>query len=385
MSIKDKLQIYIVTFNRMNKLKYTLDEILNSPVKDFDITVLDNASTDGTSELIDEYCQKYPNLKHIRHNINIGGNANICRAFEIGASCGKEYFWILCDDDKYDFSNWYEVEKRINAKDDIICVCDYICDNDEKKKDPAYQIFQLTFVPAGIYRSELITDDVLINMYDAIIMMFQQSVVTIKCVNENKKIHVLSKPIVFNGLHFIDRVNDESLSFKRGSDEKWVPEQRENTVWVLGFAKIITLLKDKNLQKRCMEISIPYKDIYNCWDNFYNHMKYTYINLGKINYFLEIYNVLPDEHKSYFNLANNFILEKNYKDLNAKFDSLTTIVNYKLDEITANTNKPSLLQQIFSVKNEEKHKVWRILGMKMKFRRGNNIRTTFNIGLYTIL
>ena len=360
MSIKNKLQIYLVTYNRINKLRYTLDEILNSPIKDFDITVLDNASTDGTSELIDEYCKKYINLKHVRHNVNIGGNANICRAFEMGASCDKEYFWVLCDDDKYDFSNWCEVEQRIEAKDDVICVCDYICNNDEAKKDPAYQIFQLTFVPAGIYRSELITDDVLVNMYDAIITMFQQAVVIIKCVNVHKKIHVLSKPIVFNGLHFEDKVDIQSLSYKRGGDEKWAMERRENMLWVLGFSNIITLIKNKELRKKCMEVSIPYKDIYNCWDNFYNNMNALYINTGKINYFMDIYNNLPDEHKSYFNLANTFVLAKNYNDL-----------NYKLDRIVAKIYEPTLLQYIFSIKNEGKHKVLRILGMKIKFRRNS--------------
>ena len=177
MNIRDKLQIYIITYNRIKKFKSTLDTILNSPVKSFDMTILDNASTDGTSELIEDYCQKYSNLKHIRHSHNIGGNANICRAFEMGASSGKEYFWVLCDDDKYDFSNWCEVEERIRANDDVICLCDYVFPSQDKKTYPSYQIFQLTFVPAGIYKTELITGDVLINMYDAILTMFQQSVV----------------------------------------------------------------------------------------------------------------------------------------------------------------------------------------------------------------
>ena len=184
-SIKDKLKIILITYNRRNKLQETLNNILadNSPIKNFDITVLDNASTDGSSELLEEYCKKYSNLKHIRHRINIGGNANICRAFEYGAVSGKEYVWVLCDDDKYDFDNWEEVEKRIYAKDDIICVADYVFPEGQKT-NKAYQIFQLTFVPAGIYRTKIITDDVLTNMYDSIYTGFQQSVITIKTINK---------------------------------------------------------------------------------------------------------------------------------------------------------------------------------------------------------
>ena len=347
MNAKNKLQIYLVTYNRKKKFHETLDTILasNSPIKDFDITILDNASTDGTSELIQEYCSKFPNIKHIRHNVNIGGNANICRAFEIGASCSKDFFWVLCDDDKYDFSNWNEVEQRIEANDDIICVCDYICDTNEKKHNLAHQIFQLTFVPAGIYKSSLITDDVLINMYDAIITMFQQSVICIKSINEHKKIHVLSKPIVFNGLHFEDKVEIASLSYTRGTSEKWTLERRDKTLWIYGFANILSLLKNTQLKHECMEIAIPYKDIFNSWNNFNNVMYNHYINTGYEHYFKEIYNILPPKRQEYFNQKEN-------------------IQKLKIK---------NLIQKIFSLKNAPNgiHKIITILGIKIQLKYKN--------------
>ena len=176
MKLKEKLQIYIITYNRKEKFKRTLDFIFadSSPIKDLDITILDNASTDGTSELIEDYRQKHPNITHIKHPINIGGNPNICRAFEMGASCNKEYFWVLCDDDYFDFSNWYEVEEQIEKGTDIICLSNYVFEKPEQFDDKAYQLYQLTFVPAGIYKSSLITNNVLMTMYDSIYKMFQQ-------------------------------------------------------------------------------------------------------------------------------------------------------------------------------------------------------------------
>ena len=348
MPIKNKLQIYLITYNRKKKFQETLNAILNinSPIKDFDITILDNASTDGTSELIQEYCVKYPNLKHIRHNVNIGGNANICRAFEMSASCGKEYFWVLCDDDKYDFSNWYEVEQEIQKNTDIICLADYVFPNEQEKTNPAYQIFQLTFVPAGIYKTSLIDNNVLMNMYDAIITMFQQAVPCIKCINENKKIHVLSKPVVFNGLHFEDKVEEESLSYTRGSNEKWVSERRNKTIWIYGFANIISLLKDKYLQQECMEISIPYKDMYGSWENFYNSMYYDYINVGYAHYFQDIYKMLHPKKQKVFD------------DRNDKKKRI-----YKF-----------IIQHIFSLKNENnKYKILTILGFKIKIKRQKDV------------
>ena len=367
--LKDKLQIYLITYNRKNKLKHTIEEILKSPVKDFDMVILDNASNDGSSEIISEYVQRYPNIKHIRHNINIGGNANICRAFELGASCGKEYFWTICDDDKYDFSNWNEVENEINKKTDIICVADYICDTPEKKLNKAHQIFQLTFVPAGIYKSSLITDDVLIAMYDNIYTMFQQSSPTINVINNNDSIHVLSKPIVFNGIHFEDK--EEDLSFIRGcSKKKYITERRESMSWVLGFSNVLTLLKDKSLIKECMEVSIPYKDIYGSWENFYNCMYSQYINQNKINCFMEIYNCLLDKHKRVFDIKNNFI-QNNFiqEELIYRINILQNQNLFLVESIKKLTSKLTFLQYVFSVRNEENKKVVRVLGIKMKFKR----------------
>lgn len=137
----------------------------------------------------------------------------------MAASCGKEYFWVLCDDDKYDFSNWNEVESAIASNVDIICLADYIFPNQYAKKDIAYQIFQLTFVPAGIYKSSIINNDILITMYESTFTMFQQSVPTIYIVNKNGTIKVLSKPIVFNGLHFKDKTED--IAFTRGIKEEF--------------------------------------------------------------------------------------------------------------------------------------------------------------------
>lgn len=365
MSIKDKLQIILITYNRKNKLKYTLDAILapDSPIKDFDITILDNASTDGTSELIDEYCTKFNNLKHIRHNRNIGGNANICRAFEMAE---KEYIWVLCDDDKYDFSNWSEVEEKIIDGTDIICVADYVF-SDEKKNNKAYQIFQLTFVPAGIYKTSNITDSVLINMYDSIFTMFQQSCLSINIINNSKKIHVLSKPIVFNGLHFEDKVED--ISYTRGSKDI-VLQRRKDTVWILGFVNILTLLKDENLRKECVEVAIPYKDIYGDWDNFYNCLYGLYINKNNLNYFYEIYNsLLP---KRQLELKNRYALcfKHIFKTQGLILRNREKFIYFIKSLFYKNTWK-NIFQSIFSIRNsnDKKHKILTILGIKMNFKK----------------
>ena len=113
MNTKDRLQIILPTYNRAPQLKRTLEQLLadDSPVKDFDITILDNRSTDGTSNVIKNAQSLHPNIKHIRHRHNVGGNANIAKALEMGE---KKYLWVICDDDLYDWTGWSNVEELID-------------------------------------------------------------------------------------------------------------------------------------------------------------------------------------------------------------------------------------------------------------------------------
>ena len=55
--MKTTLEIILITYNRKSHLRETLNWLFaeNSPVKDLDITILNNKSTDGTTELIEEY------------------------------------------------------------------------------------------------------------------------------------------------------------------------------------------------------------------------------------------------------------------------------------------------------------------------------------------
>lgn len=291
------LSIYIVTYNRKTKLKETLDCILayNSPVNNCSITVLDNNSNDGTSDLLIRYSTKYKNLKYVKHKNNIGGNANICRAFELGLSSQSDYFWVLCDDDKYTFEHWFEIEELMNANTPIICVSDYIFPDKPSRNDPSYQLFQLTFVPAGIYKTDAIDRDVLISMYDSIYTMFSQSCISISAINKNQSIKTAEHAVVHNGLHYEDKTHD--VSYTRGNNPNNVIARRKDQVWIVGFCNILSLLKDKKIAERAIEISIPYKDIYNSWDNFNTCMRNTYYNRQMIHYFYEVLNCLPEKRK----------------------------------------------------------------------------------------
>lgn len=94
-----KLTIAIPTYNRVPVLRNSLCKLLPQLNSECELLILDNASTlnveNEISELIQSYSCKF-SIRVIRHESNIGGNANILRCIELSRG---EWVWILGDDD----------------------------------------------------------------------------------------------------------------------------------------------------------------------------------------------------------------------------------------------------------------------------------------------
>lgn len=88
-----KVSVMVLTYNRANMLKETIDSILNQTFKDFELIVVDNYSTDNTEEIIKSYDDK--RIKYFK-NRNYGLLA-VNRNFAIQKSKGE--YIAICDDD----------------------------------------------------------------------------------------------------------------------------------------------------------------------------------------------------------------------------------------------------------------------------------------------
>ena len=235
--MKRDLEIILITYNRKEHLQNTFNQIFadNSPIKNMPITILDNKSTDGSSELIQEYCKICHNIKHIIHNRNIGGNANIARAFELAK---QKYVWILCDDDEYDWSHWQEVEQAMAEDYDAIVVANYV----NPYKNIAQLVKQLTFVPAGIYKTENITSTVMVNAEFNLSNMFAQLAIVCNLINEQKRICICENWIV----KMVPNGCEET--YVRGLDDNKHPLMAE-MLWPVGFVNSMQMIKDKKIKK----------------------------------------------------------------------------------------------------------------------------------------
>lgn len=236
--ISDYLDIFVITYNRALQLKDTLNFLLseNSPIRNFEITIIDNNSTDNTNEIVKEYMCNFPNLKYRKNTYNIGGNANIARTFEFSQ---KKYIWILCDDDKYCWGSWNEVEEAIKNDIDAIVVSN----NDAPKLNVAQLFGQTSFLPAVIYKTSNIDENVIINMQFNVSNMFPHMVLAAKLINENKTFKIVSKSIVL----YEYNKTPVSTIYLRGVSG-YVHPFMKSMSYIVGYINTTHFIKDKKVR-----------------------------------------------------------------------------------------------------------------------------------------
>lgn len=93
-----KVSICVVTYNQKNYIRECLDSLVNQKTDfEFEIIVGDDASTDGTAEIVSEYAAKHPNLiRLVMHKTNIGATNNY---FSIHCRARGDYICHIDGDD----------------------------------------------------------------------------------------------------------------------------------------------------------------------------------------------------------------------------------------------------------------------------------------------
>lgn len=91
-----RFSICIPNYNYGSFISETIESILNQSFKNFEICIADNASTDNSWDVIQDYVSRYPNIKAIRNTINVGyaGNLDIVASLATG-----EWHIMLSSDD----------------------------------------------------------------------------------------------------------------------------------------------------------------------------------------------------------------------------------------------------------------------------------------------
>lgn len=249
MSTREKLQITIVTFNRARHLARTLATFTaaDSPVRDHDILVLDNASTDETGEVVARLQASFPRLAYQRNPYNVGALANIAKAFEFNR---KDHLWIVADDDLYDWSAWPEVEAAIAGGEPAILISRMELPA-EGPVHPSQLLQQAALISACIFSRSLLNATVFRNIYDQLHTMFPHLIPLVQHLNDGGRFHVIRGQIVQHGSYANQTAEDTSWS--RGVEESKVYRKMRTLSFEVGFAIAISHLRDERLRHETLE------------------------------------------------------------------------------------------------------------------------------------
>lgn len=96
------LSVALLTYNHEDTIKDCLEMILNQTYQDFFLCIFDDASSDGTLEVLREYKKKFPKKIELISNLsNLGAMGNFKKALHFIHECGRgTYFHWACPDDK---------------------------------------------------------------------------------------------------------------------------------------------------------------------------------------------------------------------------------------------------------------------------------------------
>lgn len=311
--MKNTLELFLITYNRKEKCHLTLQTLLaeDSPVRDLPLTILDNASTDGTEEMLAGFAQKHTNIRLIRHPRNIGGNANIVRAFELATS---PFMWVLCDDDSFNWKHWKEIETAILSNDyDMIYTINHLVKKNDKMT-PGYLAFLAAFLPGVIYKTQHITNDIIQNMYGMVHTWYPQSSLSLHVLfNLNGKYFFPQNNLIIRGA--IEDTKQNVASLTRGTDKNILHPDLTRMFWHVGFIKVAQIISNKkvryqvikttNFNERWNESFFSYcKSIlkYNKYykENNQKNLNDVYINLSKKQKFIFILASIIFSIKSFF-------------------------------------------------------------------------------------
>jgi glycosyltransferase involved in cell wall biosynthesis len=93
----DLVTIYLITFNRKDKLSRAVTSILNQTYKDIEIIVVDNGSNDGTEDMMEHVSLENECVNYIRLDRNYGA----CFARNKAIEAANGYYITGSDDDDY--------------------------------------------------------------------------------------------------------------------------------------------------------------------------------------------------------------------------------------------------------------------------------------------
>lgn len=346
-----KISIIIPVYNAEKYISECLDSVINQTFKDIEVICVDDGSTDSSYDILQKYAQKEDRIKVIKQE-----NSGPAKARNIGLKNANSKYIMFCDaDDTYEPTICEKMFNTINQeKVDLV-----ICDTNIVKQAGDYDLNQndLNYIDLKISGKKSINANVLpqINAF---------------LWNKIFKKEILEQ---YNIEYPIKYEHDDNIFIKKyiihassvyGLKEKLYNYKVGNTNSITGK------VHKKTNKKHEFDILLAYTDLFNhlnkqntnrdyknvYYRSFYHESIYFYKLLKKRNR-RKFYKILKTIFHDYPEIIsypelNKLMIAKNYYDFNKKI-----------------YNKNSFIENIFSIKNRNKHKVITILGIKIQIKK----------------
>lgn len=109
-----RVSVCMVTYNQKKYIAQAIDSVLMQKTNfKFELVIGDDASTDGTTDIVRQYAQKYPDIiRPILHEENVGPGKNSISIYETV----KTEYVAVCDGDDY-WTDEYKLQKQVDFLD----------------------------------------------------------------------------------------------------------------------------------------------------------------------------------------------------------------------------------------------------------------------------
>ena len=119
----EKLPLVSIGFPVYNAGRYireALDGLLGQDYQNIELIISDNASTDGTFEVCEEYAARDARIRLHRNDINMGSSKNVMRVFDLSRG---DYFMWAAHDDQWDRTYVRKCVEMLERNPDAVLCC----------------------------------------------------------------------------------------------------------------------------------------------------------------------------------------------------------------------------------------------------------------------
>lgn len=122
--------IALTTYNGEQFVLTQLESLSNQTIKDIEIVVCDDGSSDATCEILKQYAIKEPRMRFYRNDINLGFKKNFEKVIGL---CHGDYI-ALCDQDDIWLPNHIELLlQHMDEKAQIVCGNSLLIDENDRE------------------------------------------------------------------------------------------------------------------------------------------------------------------------------------------------------------------------------------------------------------